>query len=128
MADLRAQIQQALASRGQQSAAAVSPVASFSDWGFYGSESLVAVEVTITPTSASYSINTAVILLQSRGEIICYSSLSTANAGNGWSVTLGADSQIHDVGQNGPSVQAQAFAQVNGVGYLWSPVQTYTVS
>ena len=59
------QLQQALASRGEggasAKAAAAPPVASFSDWQFYGSGSSVFASVTISPTQSSYSISYALV-------------------------------------------------------------------
>lgn len=129
MADSRAQLQSALKSRGQASAAALTAVATFSDWQFYGSGPNVFISVTITPTSNDYSISYALVLLQTPDEvIICDGAMATGNAGNGWSLNIAAGNDMYDVSQFGTSVQALAFAQVYGVGEVWSDVQNYTVS
>lgn len=129
MADSRTQLQEVLQSRGKASTADVTAVANFSDWLFYGSGPNVFVSVTITPTSSNYSITYALILLQTPDEtIICDGAISTGNAGNGFTLNIATGNDMYDVKQFGTSVQAQAFAQVYGVGEVWSPIQNYTVS
>jgi len=129
MASARDQLQEALKSKGQPAAALTTPVASFSDWQFYGQDNEIFVSVTITPGSSLYSISYALVLLQTPDEVLlCEGSLSTSNAGNGWTLNLATSNYAYDVQQYGTSVQALAFAQVYGVGQVWSPVQNYTVS
>lgn len=129
MADSRSQLQEALKSKNQPVAADTTAVVNFSDWLFYGQDSEVFVSVTITPTSSNYSITYALVLLQTPNEVlICEGSLSTGNAGNNWNLNIATSNYMYDVKQFGTSVQAMAFAQVYGVGEVWSPVQNYTVS
>jgi|GEM_PF-3322026 len=130
MANSHDQLQSALQSRNQPqaAAAATSPVASFSDWQFNGSGSSVFVSVTITPTNSNDSITYALVLLQTpQATIICDGALATSNAGNNWALNIATGNDMYDVNQFGTSVQAVAFAQVYGVGEVWSPVQNYTV-
>ena len=130
MADSRMQLQDVLQSRGKVSPVALTTaVATFSDWLFSGSEPSVFVSVSIAPTSSNYAITYALVLLQTPDEIIiCDAAISTGNAGNGWTLNIATGNDMYDVGQFGTSVQAQAFAQVYGVGEVWSDVQNYTVS
>jgi len=129
MADMRQQLQDALKSKGQSPAAETTAVANFSDWLFYGQDDEIFVSVTIAPTSSNYSITYALVLLQTPDEILlCEGSLSTGSAGNNWSLNLATSNYAYDVNQYGTSVQALAFAQVYGVGEVWSSVQNYTVS
>lgn len=129
MANAYEQLQQALKSKSQPAAAAaVAPVANFSDWLWYGQGNSIFASVTITPASSSLSISYALILLQTPGSVIlCDAALSTSNAGNGWTVNIATGSDTYDLQQYGNTVQAYAFAQVYGVGDVWSPVQSYTV-
>ena len=133
MANSRDQLQQALASRGPGGAAAkataaTAPVASFSDWMFYGQGGSVFVSVTISPTQNNYSISYALVLLQTpSGIIVCDGAVAPNVAQGGFTLNLATGSDTYNLGQYGSSIQAYAFAQVYGVGEVWSPVQNYTV-